>query len=94
MPAFHEPGPVYSIFPEESLRAGEDSVLKIPDLLITSKKQGVGASSELIENLKLSNTKHREIATELLKVAPVNQIQTMEEVIKINQEIKDKLKKL
>lgn len=73
---------------------GEKYFLKIPDLLLTSKKQGVGPSSELIETVKISNAKHREIANELLKIAPANQIKTMEEVIKINQEVKDKLKKL
>jgi len=73
---------------------GEKYFLKIPELLITSKKQGVAASSELVETLRLSNAKHREIANELLKTAPANQIKTMEEIIQINQEIKEKLKKL
>ena len=73
---------------------GEKYFLKIPNLLITSKKQGVGASSEQIDVLKQSNAKHAELANELLKSAPPDQIQTIEEILKINGEIKDQLKKL
>lgn len=73
---------------------GEKYFLKIPDLLLTSKKQGVSPSSELIETVRSSNAKHLEIANDFLKVAPANQIATMEEIIRINKEIKEKLKKL
>jgi hypothetical protein len=73
---------------------GEKYFLKIPDLLLMSKKQGVAPSSELIENIKTANAKHREIAMELLKVSPAAQTRTMEDIIRINEEIKVKLKKL
>jgi len=73
---------------------GEKYFLKIPDLLLTSKKQGVGSSTELIEIIKTSNAKHLEIANDLLKTTPASQLKTMEGVIQINQEIKEKLKKL
>lgn len=73
---------------------GEKYFLKIPDILTTSKKQGVGPASEFVETLRVSNTKHKELANQLLKSAPPDQIKTIEEILKINQEIKDKLKKL
>lgn len=73
---------------------GEKYFLKIPELLLMSKKQGVSPSSELIETVRSSNAKHFEIANDFLKVTPANQIATMEEIILINKEIKEKLKKL
>ncbi len=73
---------------------GEKYFLKIPDLLTASKEQGVGPSPELVETLRVSNAKHRELANELLRVAPTEEIRTVEEILKINQQIKNKLKKL
>jgi len=72
----------------------EKYFLNIPDLLMTSKKQGVGSSSELIETVRVSNAKHRELANELLKTTPSTQIKAMEEILKLNQEIKIQLGKL
>ena len=73
---------------------GEKYFLKIPSLLLDSKKQGVAPSSELIDSLKLSNAKHRELATELLKSVSPSQIAAVEEILKLNQEIKNKLNQL
>ena len=73
---------------------GEKYFWRIPNLLIASKKQGAGPPSEFIDILKRSNTKHRELINELLKSTPSTQIKTIEEILKLNQEIKDKLGKL
>lgn len=78
----------------ETFAKGEKYFLKIPDLLATSKKQGVGAPTELIDTLKLSNSKHREIINQLLKSSSPEQIKLIEEVMKINQEIKKRLNRL
>jgi len=73
---------------------GEKYFLKIPELLANSKKQGVAPPSEMVDNIKLANAKHKEIANQIFKDVPANQITTMEEIIKMIQEISDKLKKL
>jgi len=73
---------------------GEKYFLKIPALLVASKKQGVGPTPELVETLRVSNAKHQELVNQLLKSAPPEEIKTVEEILKINQEIKEKLKKL
>ncbi len=78
----------------DTFSKGEKYFLKIPDLLVTSKKQGVSASSDFIVTLKLSNAKHRELINEVAGELPQGQNQEMLEILKMNQEIKDKLEKL
>lgn len=78
----------------ETFAKGEKYFLKIPDLLVNSKKQGVGAPTEFIGTLKLANAKHEELAVELLKTAPQDQLPLVEAIIKINKDIKQRLQGL
>ncbi len=73
---------------------GEKYFLKIPELIITSKKQGVGPPIGFVDKLKQSNTKHREVAETLLKKLPAGQIEAMNEIIMMNDQVRKELEKL
>lgn len=77
-----------------TLSKAEKYFLKIPPLLQTSKKQGVTATAELVERLKLSNSKHRMVASELLKKLPQGRGNEIKEIMDINVQIKSQLQKL
>ena len=77
-----------------AFRQGEDYFLKIPKLLEMSKKQGVSASSDFIQRLKLSNAKHKEVGQTLLKDLPQGQNEIINEALIINEEIKKTIEKL
>ena len=51
----------------------EERALRIPPLLVESKKQGTAANEQFIFTLKLSNTKHKEVIQELAKLLPQGQ---------------------
>ena len=73
---------------------GEQYFLKIPPLLETSRKQGVSASSDFAQRIKLSNTKHKEIGEGLLKDLPQGQNEIINRALDLNNEIKRKIEKL
>lgn len=77
-----------------TLSKGEKYFLKIPDLIVTSQKQGVGPATGFIDKLKQSNMKHREVAETLLKELPDGQAAAMNEIINMNSEIRRKLNDL
>lgn len=77
-----------------TLAKGEKYFLKIPDLILQAKKQGLSSGSEFIDQLKNSNKKHREVINNLLKTTPKDQQSIMMEIIKINQKIEEKLNNL
>lgn len=66
----------------------EKYFFNIPQLLIDAKKQGSGSSSEFIQTLKLSNAKHKEILDSFLKDLPQGMNDSINEVIKINKQVK------
>jgi hypothetical protein len=70
---------------------GEKYFFKIPKIIKASKEQGVGASSDFIQRLKLSNAKHRELLETLLKDLPTGQNEEINDIIRINQELKEEL---
>lgn len=72
----------------------EKYFFNIPQLLIDAKKQGSGSSSEFIQTLKLSNAKHREILDSFLKDLPQGLNNAINEVIKINEQVKKSIDKL
>jgi len=76
------------------LLKAEETFFKIIPLLDLSKKQGVAPSADLVEKIKTSNQKHQEIIENFLKTAPVSQKKTIDRLINLNLEIKEKLKKL
>ena len=67
---------------------------KIPQLIEISKKQGVSASSDFIQRLRLSNAKHKEIGTSLLKDLSQELNSEISKSLDVNQQIKKKLEKL
>lgn len=72
----------------------EKYFVKIPSLVEKSKKQGVSADGNFILDLKLSNEKHKEIIETLIKDVSFGEKRVLEEILKINKEIKDKLSPL
>lgn len=73
---------------------GEKYFWKIPNLIRTSKKQGVSASNDFISKLKLANAKHKETLTEILKKVPQGQTEAINEIVKVNDEIRKELSQL
>ena len=77
-----------------TLAKSEKYFLKIPLIVITSKKQGAGATDDFINRLKMSNVKHREMEQEMLKKLPQGETDSLNQILKINQDIKSELAKL
>jgi len=75
----------------ETATKGEKYFIKIPGLLSESKKQGVTGSSQFVDKLKLSNAKHREILENFLKDLPQGWSDSINQAIKINDEVKKAL---
>jgi len=78
----------------ETLVSAEKQSLRIPPLVVESKKQGVGPGEGLVYRLKLSNVKHREVAEELIKDLPQGQEMEMNKVLELNTQVKKQLEKL
>jgi len=72
----------------------EKYFLKIPELLKESKEQGNGPTQELINKVKSSNIKHKEIIQNFLKEIPEGEQHRIQEIIKINNLIKKQLSDL
>lgn len=72
---------------------GEKYFYKIPFLLKESKRQGVSPASELVEKLKQSNHKHREIAEQFLKELPQGHAEELKYIISLVSQIEEELKK-
>jgi hypothetical protein len=66
---------------------GEKYFAQIPGILKTSKSQGVGATSEFIQQLKLSNAKHHELLDQLLADVPQGDRGGLQEVMDLNNKI-------
>ena len=73
---------------------GEKYFLKIPPLLIQSKKQGVSPSQELVNKIKSSNLKHKEMIQNLFKEIPEGEQIRIQEILEINKTIKKQLSDL
>lgn len=73
---------------------GEKYALKIPLLLKSSKQQGVSPDQGLVERIRSSNKKHREVLETLLKELPQGEQHRVTEILKINHEIANDLKGL
>jgi hypothetical protein len=66
----------------------------IPDLIINSKKQGVGPQSDFLNTLKLSSDKHREVAETLMKELPQGSSESINQILKLNSDTRKRLEKL
>lgn len=79
----------------EVLADAEERSLKIPPLLITSKKQGVSPEGTFVYTLKLSNIKHRDVIQELMKLLPQGQEkQILTDVFELNKQVAKELERL
>ena len=73
---------------------GEKYLFQTPILFKESKKQGSGASSELIEKAKQSNLKHKEITEAFLQELPQGYTDEIRAMMKINDETRQELNSL
>lgn len=77
-----------------TLSKGEKYFLKIPQLLIDSKKQGVRPSDELVLQLKQANAKHKEVVEKIMKEVPQGNTEAVAAILQYNQDIKKQLENL
>lgn len=76
----------------EVLADAEAKALKIPELLRISEKQGVSPSESFTYTLQLSNTKHRDVIQELIKLLPQGQEkQILNDVFELNKRVAKEL---
>ncbi len=73
---------------------GEKYALKIPPLLLASKKQGVSYSEETVTTLKQSNLKHKELLDTLLKQMPEGEASSIRLVSDLNSKVRKQLQSL
>jgi hypothetical protein len=74
-----------------TLNKAEIYTQKTIDLAITSRKQGVAFPQEFIDKMRQSNQKHLEVIEDLLKDAPQQEQQNLQQSIKINKQNKDRI---
>lgn len=72
----------------------EKYMLRVPPLLTQTKKQGGSYNTTLVDRLKLSNAKHKQILNNLLRTMPQGSSGDLNEVLKLNQEAKTAIDKL
>ncbi len=77
-----------------TLSKGEKYFIRIPPLLASAKKQGGSATADFVNKLKVSNAKHSEVIESLLKALPQGETATMNDILKLNHEIRRALEKL
>lgn len=70
----------------ETAQQAEEAAARIPDLVKTSKSQGVGPSSEFITKLKGSNAKHREVLESLLRDIPQGEREAVTHTLDLNKQ--------
>ncbi len=68
--------------------------LKIPEILRESKQQGVAPTAALIEKLKLSNEKHREIYSHLLETLPEGEQEGLSLIGELNLQVSNEISTL
>lgn len=62
--------------------------------VVLSKQQGVSASAELVNKMKLSNLKHREVILHLNQVLSSDERKGLEPILKENAKLRDALKNI
>lgn len=70
----------------------EKYFLSIPDLLKSSKEQGVSPNQDFINKLKLSNEKHTEILDQLVEDLPQGEQEGLAEIQSLNKQVTDELR--
>jgi len=78
----------------DTFSKAEKYFLKIPPILQEAKKQGSAAPSSFVDTLKLSNAKHQELITKLLKTLPQGITDSLNQIMLLNLQVKKELEKL
>lgn len=78
----------------KELTQAEDYFSRVPPLLIQSKEQGVAATNDFITKLYQSNSKHQELITDVLKQTTQANIETLNNLLKKNKEIRGEIGKI
>lgn len=78
----------------DALSKAQKYALRIPPILRESKKQGVSAESSFIENLKLSNAKHKEVIEDFLKNLPAEYNGALNLTLDLNDQVRVELESL
>lgn len=79
---------------KDELMKAQDQFLRIPLLLKDIKDQGGSYSNDLTMRLYQSNKKHREVITEVMKKTTEGEIDTLDRLLKKNDEVKINLDSL
>lgn len=74
-----------------TLSKAEKYFAKIPVLVRSAKKQGSSPASEFIQRLRLSNAKHKETAEDFLKELPQGSTEAVNQILRLNYEIRKEL---
>lgn len=77
-----------------TISKGEKYFLKIPELLRQAKEQGTSPSAEVVERIKVSNQKHKEVIGEMLQNIPQGSQEELNSVLKISQESEEAMRRL
>lgn len=78
----------------KELGKGEDRFLHIPDLLKEIKDQGGSYPNDFMIELYQSNAKHKQVITDVMEKTTQTEIDTLQSLLKKNEEAKAKLDKL
>lgn len=78
----------------DQLMLGEERFLEIPELLINIKKQGGSFPPDFVQELHLSNDKHKEVITDVMKKNTQTEIETLDTLLQKNNAIRVELEKL
>lgn len=76
---------------DEILISGEKYSLRVPDLFKKAKQQGAGPTQQLVDRLKQSNEKHKEVIQELMKTTSQRDKRSLEKALSINNQIKKQI---
>lgn len=77
----------------KTLSMAEEDFLKLKEMITTAKKQGVSADIGFKSQIKLSNQKHKEIIESMLKELSKDQTDSLNQILKLNEQISKELLK-
>lgn len=77
-----------------SIYESQELFQRIFPLMKNAKEQGLAQSSEFVETLLQSNTKHKEVITELLEGVSESNVSTLKDALEINKTLLNEIEKL
>lgn len=76
---------------KEMVKMAEVYAQKIPSILKRLKTQGSGPTQQLVDKVRQSNVKHREVIQQMMKQISQGDQKGLEEALKINEKVKKEL---